>query len=187
MPAYGGPPIRQNRGGDGFPTWAIILIVVILLLVVGGGIMAVLSIYGVRKYIANAKTAEARNTLGQIAKDAAVAYENEGVTPGHHLCPSASSPVPANKNDVSGKKYMSTQSEWDVDRSRNAGFACLRFSMETPQYYQYNYASAVNEFTATARGDLNGDGVFSRFEHKGRVQGDVLLLAPAIEETNPEE
>jgi len=41
------------------------------------GILSVLAIYGVRKYIANAKTAEARNSLGQIAKDAASAVERE--------------------------------------------------------------------------------------------------------------
>src|SRR5258708_27998744 len=46
------------------------------------GILAVLAIYGVRKYVANAKTAEARNSLGQIAKDAASAAEREkGTTP----------------------------------------------------------------------------------------------------------
>ena len=35
------------------------------------GVLAVLAIYGVRKYIANSKTTEARNSLGQIAKDQA--------------------------------------------------------------------------------------------------------------------
>ena len=75
-PMYGAPPVGPNRGaGGGFPTWAIILIVVVLLLVVGGGILATLSIYGVRKYIANAKTAEARNSLGQMGKDAATSFE----------------------------------------------------------------------------------------------------------------
>ena len=34
------------------------------------GVLAALAIYGVRKYIASAKTAEARNSLGQLAKDA---------------------------------------------------------------------------------------------------------------------
>src|SRR5580698_2325224 len=43
------------------------------------GILAVLAIYGVRKYLANAKTAEARNSLGQIAKDAATEYERESM------------------------------------------------------------------------------------------------------------
>ncbi len=32
------------------------------------GVLAALAIYGVRKYIANAKTAEARNALGQMAQ-----------------------------------------------------------------------------------------------------------------------
>ena len=40
------------------------------------GILAVLAVYGVRKYIANSKTTEARNALGQIAKDAATALRD---------------------------------------------------------------------------------------------------------------
>ena len=45
------------------------------------GVLAALAIYGVRKYIANAKTAEARMSLGRIAKDASAAYNRE-VCPG---------------------------------------------------------------------------------------------------------
>src|SRR5260221_9451556 len=44
------------------------------------GILAVLAIYGVRKYLASAKTAEARNSLGQIAKDEAAAFERESMS-----------------------------------------------------------------------------------------------------------
>ena len=43
------------------------------------GVLAALAIYGVRKYIANSKTAEARNSLGQLAKDASAAYDREGM------------------------------------------------------------------------------------------------------------
>src|SRR3954454_19415051 len=43
------------------------------------GVLAVLAIYGVRKYIANSKTTEARNSLGQISKDASTAYEKESM------------------------------------------------------------------------------------------------------------
>src|SRR5215469_2666984 len=79
------------------------------------GILAVLAIYGVRKYIANAKTAEARNSLGQIAKDAAAAVEREKGTlsligAGQSLgtvrsfCTDALS-VPGQMSQVSGKKY----------------------------------------------------------------------------------
>src|SRR6476661_1097900 len=41
------------------------------------GVLAVLAVYGVRKYIANAKTAEAKNSLGQMGKDAVTAFEGE--------------------------------------------------------------------------------------------------------------
>jgi type IV pilus assembly protein PilA len=148
------------------------------------GIMAVLGIYGTRKYIANAKQAEARNTLAQIAKDAVVAYEDSDAK---RICPSASVRIPADRGAISGKKYLASSSEWQTDRAANAGFACLRFSMATPQYYQYEYEATPTSFVARAHGDLNGDGVFSTFEIKGQLVGDRLLVAPSILETDPDE
>ena len=70
------------------------------------GVLAALAIYGVRKYIANAKTAEARNSLGQIGKDASSAYAREGMAGSvlalgsvadvsNKLCDQASAKVPA--------------------------------------------------------------------------------------------
>src|SRR6187551_365537 len=44
------------------------------------GILAALAIYGVSKYVKNAKTAEARDGLGRMAKDAVTAYNKEGMT-----------------------------------------------------------------------------------------------------------
>ena len=41
------------------------------------GVLSVLATYGVRKYIANTKTAEARNGLGRMSNAAIIAYENE--------------------------------------------------------------------------------------------------------------
>src|SRR5580693_4408194 len=87
------------------------------------GILSVLAIYGVRKYVANAKTAEARNSLGQIAKDAATAVEREKgssalVPPGsmsalmRAFCASATTSVPSTKASISGQKYQSTAAEW---------------------------------------------------------------------------
>ena len=43
------------------------------------GVLAALAIYGVRKYLLNSKTAEAKNALGQMAKDAKTAYERESM------------------------------------------------------------------------------------------------------------
>lgn len=159
----------------------VIALPVLLLVLVGG-------IFGTRKYIANAKTAEAKNVLGALAKDAVVAYEGgDGLDGKRRLCPSASRPIPADRNMVSGKKYMSTASEWTADREANAGFACLKFQLDTPQYFQYEYEATATGFTARARGDLNGDGVFSTYEVQGQIVGDRLVVAPTILETNPYE
>ena len=67
--------------------------------------------------------------------------------------------------------------------------------MNEPQYYMYSYVSDGDEtgavgqtFTATAEGDLNGDGVSSKFELPGAIQaGGVVAIAPNIAETDPEE
>src|SRR5215469_9438118 len=89
------------------------------------GILAVLAIYGVRKYIANAKTAEARNSLGQIAKDAAAAVEREKGTDAiigagsmsnlmRAFCATANNTVPSGLGSVKGQKYQSKASEWTI-------------------------------------------------------------------------
>jgi hypothetical protein len=94
---------------------------------------------------------------------------------------------------VSGRKYQSTPSEWQVDSAADAGFACLRFEIDYPQYYMYSYVetgtpgSAGDGFRATANGDLDGDGVASTFSIEGRVTGGTLTVAPNIAEINPEE
>jgi len=169
----------------------IIAIVAVVLIVPIIGILATLSIYGTRKYIANAKTAEARNTLGFLAKQAAAAYERESLTtdgaPRHRLCASASAAVPADRLAVSGRKYQSSAADWERDAPSNAGFACLKFEMTSPQYFQYEYQSTATGFVARAHGDLNGNGRYSTFELKGQVVGDHLVVAPVIAEVDPEE
>ena len=50
--------------------------------------------------------------------------------------------VPTSVSQVSGKKYMSAEAEWQTDASRKAGFACLKFKLNEPQYYLYSYRAA---------------------------------------------
>ena len=174
------------------------------------GVLAALAIYGVRKYIANAKTAEARNSLGQLSKDASAAYAREGM-PGsvlplgsevsfsNRLCGPATA-IPADMSSVQGKKYQSKPSEWAAG-NQDSGWACLKFSMQDPQYYLYNYVTSTSgivtaangTFSAQAFGDLNGDGNnFSTFQIDGKLQqesgaGMVVTIAPNMVEINPEE
>jgi hypothetical protein len=99
--------------------------------------------------------------------------------------------------DVAGRKYQSSQVagvDWNKDQGvRGVGFACLKFAMESPQYYAYSFTSTNGStpggtWVAQAQGDLNGDGNPSTFT----LQGVILpwmsfALAPNLIEVNPEE
>lgn len=186
-------------------------LVELMVTVVIVGVLAGLAIYGVRRYVFSARTAEARNAVGRLAKDASAAYAREimagtQLAPGevakvhNRLCVSASTPVPASAASVKGAKYQSSPAEWDADAATlGKGFACLRFTMADPQFYQYDYQTSTNDWTqagaagttfdAIARGDLNGDGVLSDFRIKGELQqsgGTIeVTLAPNITENLP--
>lgn len=174
------------------------------------GILAALAIYGVRKYIANSKTAEARNSIGQMAKDASTAFAREGMKATvlalgastevtNRLCASATAKVPTTIDGVKGKKYQSRPQEW-TEGDKDTGWACLKFSMSDPQYYMYSYTASGNPseegatFTAQAEGDLDADGTQSTFSLTGKLQKGTgagaqleVTIAPNIEEVNAEE
>lgn len=170
------------------------------------GILAALAIYGVSKYVKNAKTAEARDALGRMAKDATGAYQRENMLPNmmtlgatsgisHRLCDSSSA-VPSTV--PKSQKYQSKPTEWMVAGTSAAtvGWSCLRFSMDDPQYFQYQY-TAVNPaatngtFSCIAHGDLDGDAKSSTFYIAGGVQTDagklVAVAAPNIGEIAADE
>jgi len=67
-----------------------------------------------------------------------------------------------------------------------------KFSLEEPQYYQYNYTSSntsavSGSFEADAYGDLNGNGVTSDFTIIGSATSGAIAISPNIQEVNPEE
>lgn len=177
---YPHAPQAQPPKKQGMPIWLLVIIILIPVLIGGVGILAVLSIYGVRKYITNAKSAEARNAVSFISRAASKAYEDN-----HRLCPSASRSVPPKV--MSARKYQSSPSEWAADEKNNAGFACLKFSMTEAQYYSYGYTATDDSFTASATGDLNGDGTTSLFQISGHVENGQLVIDPSIREVNPDE
>jgi len=170
------------------------------------GVLAVLATYGVRRYLASAKTAEAKEKLGAISRGAQAAFERE--TPdaqalsegtettvdNHTLCGSAN-PVPAAIADVAGKKYQPDSAEGSDYETGNSvtGWKCLKFMISQAQYYQYHYTrgasvvapnnpakSGAAGYEAAAVGDLDGDGTVSLFARTGDVVGGQLKASTQI-------
>jgi type IV pilus assembly protein PilA len=160
------------------------------------GVLAALAIYGVRRYLATAKTAEAKEQVGAISRAAEAAYEREttqseivalggtSAAANHELCGSAT-PVPA--APPTGRKYQpdpGADFEATVQGANDAtnGWKCLKFEVSSPIYYQYGYQKdgrtgfsssspdpGANGFEAAAQGDLDGDGTFSTFARGGTI------------------
>lgn len=183
-----------------------------MMVVVIIGILGILANYGVHKYVATAKAAEARNALGQMVKDAVTAYERESgdlsiiakgalSSTSRKLCPSSSTSVPSAIASVTAHKYQSKASDWTVDRATKSGFYCLKFSMEEPQYYMYSYTvtpgrsppggfgspAPGDTFVASAQGDLDGNGITSLFTIQGQINADAINTSPQILEVRPDE
>lgn len=149
------------------------------------GTMGALAIYGVRRYLASAKTSEAKNTIGAITRGAMAAYEREtlgGAGSTHQLCkstPRTPAAVPT------GKKYQPDSTPGSDFESGDAtsGWKCLKFTVTSPVYYSYEYRQGgpykcparggvdpgPDGFEVSAEGDLDGDGVTSLFCQTGKI------------------
>jgi len=177
-PAHGHPPPPRASGVPGY----LIAIIVAVLIIPVLGILASLGVYGTRRYMQNAKTAEAKNTVGAIKRAAMGAYEREDLTTGqqNRLC-GESSMVP--RDVPAGRKYIPTPSDFDGDE--DTGWACLKLTISTPMYYQYHYkrsgfvgahAPADLGFQVVARGDLDADGQLSLFWDGAVLRPDGRLV-----------
>lgn len=139
-----------------------------------------LPIYGVRRQVDRARTAEARARLPELASAAVAAFGKRG-----RLCRSAPSPVPREMSKEWRLRcsppddryhgdafYQSMTTEWRSD-SDDDGFRCLGWEMTMPQYYQYRYTATGDSFTVRARGCAPS---MRSFAIDGRVEGARLVV-----------
>jgi type IV pilus assembly protein PilA len=192
---------KHKRSVEGGFTLIELMMVVVLV-----GVLSVLAIYSGRKYVAYARSTEARNAIGQLAKDAVTAYEKDSMNQAtlargtssnkaRNLCASATASVPAAIASVTGHKYQSTAADWATDQAAKAGFSCLKFTIDEPQYYMYSYSAQsstgganIDSFTASAQGDPDGNGVTSLFQVSGLLDStNRLTISPNIIEVRPDE
>jgi type IV pilus assembly protein PilA len=139
--------LPKNRG---FTLVELMIVVAII------GILAALAIYGVKKFLSTAKSAEAKNNIGAITRASVAAYErestaNEILADGvastqtvHQLC-KTSTAVPTAA--VANKKYQPNtdpvNGDWVKGGDSVTGWPCLRFSVSEPIAYQYGYGQGA--------------------------------------------
>lgn len=159
---------------SGIPAWVIVLIVFVVLGVVAVpvmGLFAASAIYGIRRYVTNAKVTEARTAVATFAEGVAQCAADRG------MLPDTTGPVPPHLASVSGRKYQSSPGDWSDD-----AFACAKFSLAMPQYYQYQW---VRESETTgfvrASADLDGDGIPSELRLAVTCT-DQCEVAPSYDE-----
>ena len=185
----------KRFGKRGFTLVELMIVVAII------GVLAALAIYGVRRYLASSKSAEARNTIGAISRAAVAAYERESYTNEivpdgqssttftHQLCGNASWTPPA---PPKAKKYQpQTGDTLDFNAGDGSnGWKCLHFSLTEATYYAYNYCTGncsgqatgadATGYEADAQGDLDGNGVNSFFGRGAVVRNSAVVVSTEL-------
>jgi type IV pilus assembly protein PilA len=175
---------RKRAGG--FTLIELMIVVAII------GILAAVAIPAFMKYIKKSKTTEASQFVKKIYDGARVYYMDNNTKRG------AINPQPSQfpaevgawtaeagccANGGDNEKCAPQSAQWDTP-----SWKALKFSVDDPHYYAYNYLSPQvsgdgANYTSLARGDLDCDDTFSTFSMFGKIassMGDGPVGSAAI-------
>jgi prepilin-type N-terminal cleavage/methylation domain-containing protein len=105
--------------------------------------------------------------------------------------------VPRTATLVTGRSYQPAIQEWNCS-SPGAGctldtvWSQLKFEISSPIRYVYCYESTVPDsgpqsFVVVASGDVDGDGVWSRYERRGQADAGGTITIGSVAVTNGDE
>jgi type IV pilus assembly protein PilA len=179
--------IRKQRvmPQSGFTLIELMIVVAII------GILAAVAIPAFMKYIKKAKSTEATTHVQKIYAGARTYWMDRNTAPGQIVADSPQFPTsdgteaglgaPRNADPnccaMSGpvEKCLPSADLWGLGGTGMFAWSALKFSMDDPHYYAYEYIVANvaggqgSEFTARAIGNLDCDTFFSTFSMYGVV------------------